>query len=132
LPTGFLLTTGHQPRQVDCGKSIPATSISISPEPLNSYLKNLKQRFKEGPTLCKNENQMSNIDILKMFTKENVIGKTKAEMGVTYAAFIVSEPSEEDIVKFNQIIIDNWSNRGLSDIKDKAWKILRTLKYMPL
>ena len=48
-----------------------------------------------------------------------------------YADFIISVPDDEDVVEFNKLIIEKWSNKALVYIKNKAWKLIETTNKTP-
>lgn len=61
------------------------------------------------------------------FRLENITEFTKSEAAKAYSNFIASDPTDDQVKELNQKILTKWSNSGLADIKDEAWKILEQL-----
>jgi hypothetical protein len=55
----------------------------------------------------------------------DVAGMTRDAVVIFYERFIRSNPTDEEVVRVNQLILSKWTSSGLIYIKDKAWKRLK-------
>ena len=47
---------------------------------------------------------------------------TRNEVIPFYKRLIISEPTNEEVIRVNQLILSKWTSSGLVYIKEKAWK----------
>ena len=47
---------------------------------------------------------------------------TRNEVIPFYKRLISSEPTNEEVIRVNQLILSKWTSSGLVYIKEKAWK----------
>jgi hypothetical protein len=59
---------------------------------------------------------------------KSIKGLTKNHLATTYAELILSNPSDDEVIRINNLILTRFSNRGLADIKDRAWKIVEWVR----
>lgn len=59
----------------------------------------------------------------------NVSGLTRAEIVPYYTLLIVSDSSDDEVKRINNLILSKWSKSGLVWIKERAWKAAEALGY---
>lgn len=59
----------------------------------------------------------------------DVSNLTRAEIVPYYTYLIISDPSDEEIKRMNDLILTKWKVSGLIYIKEKAWKVANSLGY---
>lgn len=55
----------------------------------------------------------------------DVAGMTRDAVVPFYERLIRSNPTDEEVLRVNQLILSKWTSSGLLYIKDKAWKRLK-------
>ena len=54
--------------------------------------------------------------------------KTRNDIVPYYVDLIKTDPSNDEVVRVNQLILSKWKPSGLIYIKEKAWKIVDNIK----